>query len=137
MIGTGYLGATHAAAMAFLGFEVLGVDVDESKVRSLTEGTVPFFEPGLQDLVRAGIAAGTLRFTTSLDDAFWLVKRVLPGWRMHSLQDQDGMYQTDNTATRWAVGISEKRGPGNVQSKAATPALALCAAILRATGSPR
>ncbi len=69
MIGTGYLGATHAAAMAFLGFEVLGVDVDESKVRSLTEGTVPFFEPGLQDLVRAGIAAGTLRFTTSLDEA--------------------------------------------------------------------
>jgi len=69
VIGTGYLGATHAAAMAFLGFEVLGVDVDESKVRSLTEGTVPFFEPGLQDLVRAGIAAGTLRFTTSLDEA--------------------------------------------------------------------
>lgn len=75
--------------------------------------------------------------TTSLDAALALAERVLPGWRMHFLQDQDGIYQTDNTATRWAVGIRKKRGPGNVQSKAATPALALCAAILRAQSEVR
>jgi len=47
VIGTGYLGTTHAVCMAVLGFEVLGVDVDERKVELLASGEVPFFEPGL------------------------------------------------------------------------------------------
>lgn len=71
-------------------------------------------------------------FTTSLDAALALAERVLPEWRMHCLQDQKGIYQTDNTATRWAVGISEMRGPGNVLSYAPTPSLAVCASILKA-----
>lgn len=71
-------------------------------------------------------------YTTSLDAALALAERFLPGWRMHALQDQDGIYQIDNTATRWFCGVSEKHGPGNVMSKAATPALALSAAILKA-----
>ena len=50
VIGTGYLGATHAAAMASLGFEVTGVDVDEAKIELLRSGKVPFFEPGLEEL---------------------------------------------------------------------------------------
>lgn len=70
--------------------------------------------------------------TTSLDAALALAERVLPGWRMHVLQDQDGMYQTDNAAKRWFCGIHEKRGPGNVMAHAPTPALALCIAILKA-----
>jgi hypothetical protein len=69
VIGTGYLGATHAACMASLGFEVLGVDVDEDKVRELAAGRLPFFEPGLQELVRKGVDEGLLRFTTSLAEA--------------------------------------------------------------------
>ena len=47
VIGTGYLGATHAVAMAELGHEVLGVDVDRAKIDKLAAGEVPFHEPGL------------------------------------------------------------------------------------------
>ncbi|BCL30143.1 UDP-glucose dehydrogenase family protein [Streptomyces aurantiacus] len=68
VIGTGYLGATHAAAMAELGFEVLGLDVVPEKVEMLQRGEVPMYEPGLEELLRkhvAGIegASGRLRFT--------------------------------------------------------------------------
>jgi UDPglucose 6-dehydrogenase len=66
VIGTGYLGATHAACMAELGFEVLGYDVDEAKVATLASGEVPFFEPGLQPLVAKGVESGRLRFTTDI-----------------------------------------------------------------------
>ncbi|MBQ1089477.1 UDP-glucose/GDP-mannose dehydrogenase family protein [Streptomyces sp. B93] len=69
VIGTGYLGATHAAAMAELGFEVLGLDVVPEKIKMLQRGEVPMYEPGLEELLRrhvAGIegASGRLRFTT-------------------------------------------------------------------------
>lgn len=66
VIGTGYLGATHAAAMAELGFEVVGVDVDPAKVEALSNGRVPFFEPGLPELLQTHLATGRLRFTTDL-----------------------------------------------------------------------
>lgn len=69
VIGTGYLGATHAACMAELGFEVLGVDVDEAKVAALQEGRVPFYEPDLEPLLRKHIESQTLRFTTSYEEA--------------------------------------------------------------------
>jgi nucleotide sugar dehydrogenase len=65
VIGTGYLGATHAACMADLGFEVLGLDVDEHKVERLSAGDLPFFEPGLEPVLRRNLANGRLRFTTS------------------------------------------------------------------------
>ena len=64
VIGTGYLGATHAAAMSSLGFEVVGVDVDESKIVQLRQGKVPFFEPDLEDLLRTEVDSGRLTFTT-------------------------------------------------------------------------
>ena len=64
VIGTGYLGVTHAACMAELGFEVMGLDVDVEKVAALADGRVPFYEPGLQELMREQIAAGRLSFTT-------------------------------------------------------------------------
>src|SRR5688500_11241336 len=66
VIGTGYLGATHAAAMAELGFEVVGVDVDPAKIELLSSGKVPFFEPGLPELLQKHLATGRLRFTTDL-----------------------------------------------------------------------
>jgi len=69
VIGTGYLGATHAVAMATLGYDVLGLDVDQSKIDRLTAGEVPFFEPGLPELLKEVIAKGKLRFTTSFDEA--------------------------------------------------------------------
>ncbi|GIG37006.1 UDP-glucose 6-dehydrogenase [Cellulomonas pakistanensis] len=67
--GTGYLGATHAVAMAELGFEVLGADVDQAKVDALAAGKVPFFEPGLDPLLEKHLATGRLRFTTDLTSA--------------------------------------------------------------------
>ena len=65
VIGTGYLGTTHAACLAESGFEVLGVDVDEAKVAALNAGTVPLHEPGLDELVARHVASGRLRFTSS------------------------------------------------------------------------
>lgn len=64
VIGTGYLGATHAACMAELGHDVLGVDVDEAKIASLSAGKVPFFEPGLPEVLERNIDSGRLAFTT-------------------------------------------------------------------------
>ncbi|MGH3744887.1 MAG: UDP-glucose dehydrogenase family protein, partial [Mycobacteriales bacterium] len=69
VLGTGYLGATHAACMAELGFEVLGVDVDPAKIDILNQGRVPFFEPGLDEILSRNIDAGRLRFTTSYPEA--------------------------------------------------------------------
>jgi UDPglucose 6-dehydrogenase len=65
VIGTGYLGATHAICMAVLGFEVLAMDVDERKIAKLASGEVPFFEPGLPELLAKALESGRLRFTTS------------------------------------------------------------------------
>lgn len=69
VLGTGYLGATHAACMAELGHEVLGVDVDASKLAKLEAGEVPFYEPGLEEILRRNVAAGRLRFTNSYAEA--------------------------------------------------------------------
>ncbi len=69
VIGTGYLGATHAAAMAEMGFDVIGVDVDPAKVAALSAGVIPFFEPGLPELLHKHVASGRLRFTTDLAEA--------------------------------------------------------------------
>ena len=69
VIGTGYLGATHAAGMAELGHKVIGVDVDPAKVESLQRGEVPFYEPGLSEMLRQHVATGQLRFTTDIREA--------------------------------------------------------------------
>jgi UDPglucose 6-dehydrogenase len=69
VLGTGYLGATHAAAMAELGFDVIGMDIDEAKVAALAEGRAPMFEPELEPLLRKGVENGRLRFTTSYAEA--------------------------------------------------------------------
>ena len=64
VFGTGYLGATHAAGMAELGHEVLGVDIDPGKVAKLAGGDIPFYEPGLRKMLSDNLAAGRLHFTT-------------------------------------------------------------------------
>jgi UDPglucose 6-dehydrogenase len=74
VIGTGYLGATHAAAMAELGFEVLGLDVVPEKIDMLTRGEVPMYEPGLEELLRRHVvgiegSTGRLRFTMDFAEA--------------------------------------------------------------------
>ena len=68
VIGTGYLGATHAACMASLGFEVIGFDTEGSKIDLLAKGKVPFYEPELEDLLNAQIKSGRLKFTKNIID---------------------------------------------------------------------
>lgn len=68
VIGCGYLGAVHAAAMAHIGHDVIGVDVDAAKIEVLSRGDAPFFEPRLAEMVQAGIANGNLRFTNDISD---------------------------------------------------------------------
>ncbi|MET7906354.1 UDP-glucose/GDP-mannose dehydrogenase family protein [Streptomyces sp. NPDC005336] len=74
VIGTGYLGATHAAAMAELGYEVLGLDIVPEKIEMLSAGRVPMYEPGLEELLRRHVegiegSTGRLRFTSSYEEA--------------------------------------------------------------------
>jgi UDPglucose 6-dehydrogenase len=69
VIGTGYLGLTHAVCMADLGHEVLAIDVDAEKIAKAARGEAPFFEPGLEPLLRKNTDAGRLRFTLSFAEA--------------------------------------------------------------------
>ncbi|MGN8552377.1 UNVERIFIED_CONTAM: UDP-glucose/GDP-mannose dehydrogenase family protein [Microbacterium sp. SLM126] len=99
VIGCGYLGAVHAAAMASIGHDVVGIDVDARKVDSLSRGVAPFFEPGLQDILTAGIESGRLRFSTDMADA--------EGAKVHFIgvgtpQQKDG-YAADLTYVNAAV----------------------------------
>jgi nucleotide sugar dehydrogenase len=68
VLGTGYLGTTHAACMADLGFEVLALDIDKERVERLSAGELPFYEPGLEPILRDNLANGRLRFTLSYDE---------------------------------------------------------------------
>jgi UDPglucose 6-dehydrogenase len=68
VIGIGYLGLTHAACMADLGHEVMAIDTDRERVDRVSAGEMPFFEPGLGELLRKGMDTGRLRFTTSHEE---------------------------------------------------------------------
>ena len=99
VIGCGYLGAVHAAAMASIGHEVVGIDVDERKIASLSAGEAPFFEPGLPEILSEGIESGNLRFTTDMAEA--------KGAKVHFIgvgtpQQKDG-YAADLTYVNAAV----------------------------------
>ncbi|MFI5074505.1 MAG: UDP-glucose dehydrogenase family protein [Actinomycetales bacterium] len=68
VIGCGYLGAVHAAAMVSLGHDVVGIDTDREKIEALAAGRAPFYEPGLPELLVAATATGRLTFSTDLGD---------------------------------------------------------------------
>ena len=69
VFGTGYLGAVHAACMAHIGHDVVGYDVDQSKIESLSQGISPFWEPEFEQLLAGALADGRLKFTTSVEEA--------------------------------------------------------------------
>ncbi|MBW9094144.1 UDP-glucose/GDP-mannose dehydrogenase family protein [Microbacterium jejuense] len=99
VIGCGYLGAVHAAAMASIGHDVVGIDVDRRKVEALSRGEAPFFEPDLQELLTAGVESGRLKFTTEMSAA--------AGAKVHFIgvgtpQQRDG-YAADLTYVNAAV----------------------------------
>ncbi len=68
VIGLGYLGAVHAAAMAKLGHDVIGLDADATRVSVLSGGQAPFFEPGMPELLDEALSTGRLRFSTDYAD---------------------------------------------------------------------
>ncbi|MDP1711567.1 MAG: UDP-glucose/GDP-mannose dehydrogenase family protein [Candidatus Nanopelagicaceae bacterium] len=68
VIGTGYLGATHATCMASLGYTVVGIDSDKEKIARLSRGELPFYEPGLEELLREQLATGRLTFSSDFAD---------------------------------------------------------------------
>ncbi|MDR7184907.1 UDPglucose 6-dehydrogenase [Microbacterium trichothecenolyticum] len=111
VIGCGYLGAVHAAAMASIGHDVVGIDVDERKVASLSRGEAPFFEPGLQEILTEGIASGRLTFTTDMARA--------QGAKVHFVgvgtpQQKDG-YAADLTYVNAAIdGLLPYLSPGDI-----------------------
>ena len=67
VLGLGYVGCVTAACLASLGHRVFGIDRDEHKVNEVRNGRAPFYEPGLEDLVRENIRAGRLSVSTSAD----------------------------------------------------------------------
>src|SRR5687767_8319970 len=68
VFGLGYVGCVTAACFASLGHRVTGVDKDPYKVEKVLAGEAPFFEPGLEEVVRSSVEAGTLRATTSTEE---------------------------------------------------------------------
>jgi UDPglucose 6-dehydrogenase len=111
VIGCGYLGAVHAAAMASLGHDVVGIDVDPAKVAALSAGRAPFYEPGLPELLSEVAATGRLTFSTDLADAAGAdVHFVCVGTpQMH------GEFRADLTYVEAAMaGLLEHLRPGDV-----------------------
>ncbi|MCT1683996.1 UDP-glucose/GDP-mannose dehydrogenase family protein [Corynebacterium appendicis] len=100
VIGTGYLGATHAACMAELGHEVLGIDVDQAKIDALKNGEVPFYEPGLPEVLERNIEEGRLGFTTDYEEAAAFANVHFIGV---GTPQQRGSYAADTTYVEAAI----------------------------------
>lgn len=110
VIGTGYLGATHAICMAVLGFDVLGVDVDPKKIDDLSNGIVPFYEPGLPEKLREALDSGRLHFTTDFDHAaeFGDVHFICVGTPQAPGSDAADMRYVDSAFSELAKRIDRK-----------------------------
>lgn len=135
VIGTGYLGATHAACMADLGHEVLGVDTNSAKVAALSRGEVPFFEPGLAAVLERALASGRLQFTTSLAEAgaFADVHFLCVG-----TPEQPGRYAVDMRQVHGAVaGLAPYLGEGDLLVGKSTVPVGTAAAVARTIAPAR
>ena len=104
VLGVGYLGAAHAACLAELGFDVLGVDTDARRIAELAAGQLPFFEPGLESLLRCHLDSGRLRFTTSYREAaaFGAVHYICVGTPQRPSADGADLRQLDRCVSMLA-----------------------------------
>jgi len=131
VIGCGYLGAVHAAAMASIGHDVVGIDVDERKVASLSAGIAPFFEPGLQEILAEGIASGRLRFTTDMAEAAGAAVHFVA---VGTPQQRDG-YAADLTYVNAAVDeLVPHLAPGDVVAGKSTVPVGTAAQLAERIG---
>jgi UDPglucose 6-dehydrogenase len=105
VMGCGYLGAVHAACMADFGHEVVGVDVDETKVKDLQAARAPFFEPGLPELLERAMGSGLLTFTTDVSDVSRPADQVEPAVHFICVgtPQRKGEYAADTTYVEAAV----------------------------------
>ena len=119
VVGTGYVGLTTAACLADLGNKVSGLDVDPLVVQTLQRGDVPFYEPGLQELVRRGLAVDRLCFTTVYADAVRDAEFIFlaVGTPMAENGDAD-LSQVRESATTIAQHLS---GPAIIVNKSTVP----------------
>ena len=76
IVGTGYVGLVSGACFAEMGVEVTCVDINEEKIKMLSEGKVPIYEPGLEEMVVRNFREGRLKFTTRLTDCLDEVEAV-------------------------------------------------------------
>lgn len=110
VIGAGYLGITHAACMASLGFRVLAVEIDAAKVAELNAGHLPIYEAGLPELLRSGVTSGRLKFTTSYDEAalFGDVHFICIGTPQAPGRDQADLSQVTGAVTGLAQRLTRR-----------------------------
>ena len=120
VIGCGHLGATHAACMAELGHDVLGVDIDQDKVELLNTGRAWFSEPGLDEMLARHTRDGRLRFTTSFAEAARYATVHFLGVGTPSLSDDDG-YDLSQVFGSMAALARHLTGPAVVIGKSTVP----------------
>lgn len=110
MIGTGYVGLVTGACLADAGNTVLCLDLDETKIKVLNYGGIPIHEPGLLELVRKNVAAGRLKFTTSVEEsvAHGLVQFIAVGTPPDEDGSADLQYVVTATRTIGRLMTSEK-----------------------------
>ena len=119
MVGCGHLGTVHAACMAEIGHDVLGMDVDEGKIALLKSGKPWFHEPGLDEMLARHIVSGRLQFTTSFDEAaafggvhfLGVATPVLPG----------GMYDLAQVNAAVTALARRLRAPSLIVGKSTVP----------------
>jgi UDPglucose 6-dehydrogenase len=119
VIGCGHLGATHAACMASIGHEVVGVDIDEEKVRLLNSGRAWFHESGLDEMLAANIDAGRLRFTTSFAEAAEFARAHFIG--VATPGRQDGSYDFSQLRAAVSSLVPYLRGDNLIIGKSTVP----------------
>jgi UDPglucose 6-dehydrogenase len=139
VIGTGYLGAVHAACLARLGHQVVGYDTDSAKVDALSRGISPFFEPEFEEVLAAALAGGQLRFTDRAEEAIHGAKLhfVCVGTPQLSGSDAADMRYVD-AAVRMIADLAD--GDGLIVGKSTVPvgtAQRLADELARGASGPR
>jgi UDPglucose 6-dehydrogenase len=110
IVGVGYVGLVSAACLAQLGHEVCGADIDAFKIEVLKSGGCPIYEPGLEDLLKAGIASGRLKFQVGIDAKInnYDMAIIAVGTPERSSDGRANLYYIGNTARQIAENVTKE-----------------------------